>query len=196
MPIKRIDEFPQASGTLSSDDLLLYLDDPSGASITKNISVADLKSLVGSKKFGSFYDTTTQTNASTTGVNTLSYNTSVYNNGVSIVSGNRISFTNSGIYNLQFSAQIEKTDGGDDRIDIWLSKTGVYEDWSNTTITLHQQDAKTVAAWNFVIPANPGEYYQIHWSSADSNMRILAQSGLTSPARPNIPSVILTVVEV
>lgn len=146
--------------------------------------------------YGSFYDTTTQTNISTTGVNTLSYNSSVHTNGISIASGNRISFSNSGVYNLQFSAQIDKTDGGDDRIDIWLSKTGVYEPWTNTTLTLHQQDAKTVAAWNFIVTANSGEYYQLHWASADANMRILAESGLTNPTRPDIPSVILTVIEI
>lgn len=168
----------------------------SGITLSYNDSGNALTISESPNHYASFYDTTTQINNSITGVNTISFNTTVHSNGISIVSGNRISFSRSGIFNLQFSAQIDKTDGGDDRIDIWISKTGVNEDWTNTTLTLHQQDAKTVAAWNYIISANSGEYYQMHWHSSDINLRLLAESGLTNPTRPSIPSIILTLVEV
>ena len=43
MSIKRINEFPTASG-LTSDDIFLIMDDPSGSAITKKVSVSVLQS--------------------------------------------------------------------------------------------------------------------------------------------------------
>lgn len=149
-----------------------------------------------SRYYGSFYDTTIQTNPVATGVNTVSYNTTVYSSGVSIESGNRIKFDYTGYYNIQFSLQFDKIDGGDDRVDVWISKTGVFEPWSNTALTLHGNNGKAVAAWNFIVNVNAGEYYQLHWHSDDTSMRILSETSLTNPIRPNVPAVILTVIEI
>jgi hypothetical protein len=43
MSIKRINEFPVASG-LTSDDIFLIMDDPSGSALTKKVSVSVLQS--------------------------------------------------------------------------------------------------------------------------------------------------------
>lgn len=42
MPIKRINEFPEGSGSLSNDDIFLFMDDPSGDKVTKKISLSQL----------------------------------------------------------------------------------------------------------------------------------------------------------
>jgi hypothetical protein len=42
MGIKRINEFPEGSGSLSSDDVFLFMDDPSGSGITKKISLSQI----------------------------------------------------------------------------------------------------------------------------------------------------------
>lgn len=47
MPIKRINEFPEGSGSLSNDDVFLFMDDPSGSGITKKISLSDISSAIG-----------------------------------------------------------------------------------------------------------------------------------------------------
>jgi hypothetical protein len=39
MPIKKINEFPSGSGSLTNDDVFLFMDDPSGSGITKKISL-------------------------------------------------------------------------------------------------------------------------------------------------------------
>lgn len=148
------------------------------------------------KLFGSFYDTTTQTNISSSGVNTVSYNSALISSGISVVSGDRITFSKNAHYNIQFSLQYEKTDSGDDTIDLWLSKTGVYEPWSNTSVSVLGNNGKAVASWNFIVQANSGDYYQLHWYSPDTNMKLLAQTGLINPTRPDIPSVILTAIEI
>lgn len=200
MPIKRISEFPEGSGSLSNDDIFLFMDDPSNGGVTKKIPLSELSSYFGGgeggNSFGSFYDTTTQTNVSSTGVNTVSYNSTSINSGVSVTSGDRITFSKDGYYNIQFSLQYEKTDSGDDTVDLWLSRTGVYEPWSNTSISVLGNNGKAVAAWNLVVQANSGDYYQLHWHSPDTTMKLLAQTGLIDPIRPDIPSVIITAIEI
>ena len=47
MTIKRINEFPEGSGVLSSDDIFLVMDDPSGSAQTKKVSLSTLSSVLG-----------------------------------------------------------------------------------------------------------------------------------------------------
>ena len=46
MGIKRINEFPEGSGLLSSDDIFVFMDNPSGSGITKKISLSELSSFI------------------------------------------------------------------------------------------------------------------------------------------------------
>jgi len=74
--------------------------------------------------YGSFYDTTTQTNPVANTPRSMSLNTTDITNGVS-VSGSTNPFNtyikteNAGVYNIQFSAQLDKTDSGTDEVVIW-----------------------------------------------------------------------------
>jgi hypothetical protein len=148
--------------------------------------------------FGSFWDTTTQVNTNgPTGANAMTFNTTDPNSyGVSIASNSRITFGHAGIYNLQFSAQFDKTDSGLDDVDVWLKKNGTNVSNTNTQLTLPGVNSKLVAAWNFIVEAETSDYYELYWSSADTDMRILAQATQNNPSRPEIPSVILTVTPV
>lgn len=47
MSIKRINEFPEGSGSLTNDDIFLFMDDPSGSSITKKISLSEISDAIG-----------------------------------------------------------------------------------------------------------------------------------------------------
>ena len=81
--------------------------------------------------FGSFYSTVDQASLGANLANKMTYNTTDISNGVSIVSNSRITIANAGIYNIQFSAQLDKTDSGDDVVDIWLCKNTNLVDYSN-----------------------------------------------------------------
>ena len=126
----------------------------------------------------------------------MTYNTTDLSSGVSVVSTSRITIANAGIYNIEFSAQLQKNTGGDDQVDIWLSKNGTNVPNSNTTIMLHSNPGYEVAAWNFLVNAAAGDYYQLYWSSADTTAVLHAASAGTNPTRPAIPSVILSVTQV
>ena len=142
---------------------------------------------------GSFYSTQIQTNAGATSRNIMTFNNTDITQGVSIVSSSRITLEFSGTYNIQFSAQFDKTDSGNDNADVWISKNGTNVPNSNTRIELDKNNMKIVAAWNWFVKAKAKDYFQINWSSADIDMRLYAEGAQTSPTRPGIPSVILTV---
>ena len=143
--------------------------------------------------YASFYDTTTQVNPVTNAVNTMTFDTTAVSHGVSMVGGLKITFANPGVYNIAFSAQVDKTDSGQDQIAIWLSKNGTNETWSATKVDANNNNAKVVAAWNFFVEVQAGDYYQLKWSSADAALRLYAQAANSIPA---IPSIILTVNQV
>ena len=150
----------------------------------------------GQRYYLAAYDTTDQTNAGATSVNKITYNTTDLSSGISIASSSRITMANAGIYNIQFSAQFAKTDGGDDVVDLWLCKNGSNVANSNTEVTIQGNNGNFLAAWNFVVQASAGDYYELCWSSADTAVRLDYRAAGTSPTRPAIPSVILTVTQV
>lgn len=153
----------------------------------------------GSRYYGQFWDTTTQNNGGATTANPMTFNTSdAFNTGVSITVGNtsHVVIANPGVYNLQFSAQFAKTDSGQDTVSVWLAKDGVNVPDSCSDIDLNNNNARSIAAWNWLVnPTVANTYYQIYWSSSDTNMSIIAEGTRINPTRPAIPSVILTVTQ-
>ena len=145
--------------------------------------------------YGSFYDTTTQTNPIANVARVMSLNTTSSADGVSVVGFTKVTLTTTGVYNLQFSAQVQKSDTGTDTIDIWLSKNGQNVPHSNSQLVLTQSgiDSRTIAAWNFMFDAVAGDYIELMWSSADTNISILSILGQSNPQRPATPSLIVTV---
>lgn len=150
------------------------------------------------RSYLSAYSDATQVNTDHHAAQIMTFNNVVTSSGISIVSGSQITVANTGVFNVQFSAQLDKTDSGRDAIEIWLRKNGTDEPWSNTWVEADGNNAKVVAAWNWVLPLTAGDNVELVWWSADVDMRLFAMAAQTavpgtSPARPAIPSVILTV---
>jgi hypothetical protein len=145
--------------------------------------------------YGSFYDTTIQPNPVANTPNSMSFNETAITNGV-LISGSISPFNtyiktiDAGTYNIQFSAQVEKTDSGTDEIDIWIRKNGNDLLDTATKLTLQNNNTKVVAAWNWFVQSATNDYYQLIWSSADTGMRLFAEP--SSSLHPGIPSVIAT----
>jgi hypothetical protein len=143
--------------------------------------------------YGSFYSTQNQTNASGTAVNNMTFNNTAEANGVSVVSGSLVQVANSGVYNVQFSAQVQKANASSEDIQIWLAKNNVNVPDSNTSLTIQGSNNRLVAAWNWMLTMDRNEHINLRWHSPDTTMFLLASGTATLPTRPSIPSVILTV---
>jgi hypothetical protein len=145
--------------------------------------------------YGSFYDSTTQTAAAINTAYAMSYGHTAEQNGVYIGSPtSRVYVSNDGVYNIQFSAQLDKTSGATGNIYIWLDIDGTSVADSATNVAIQGTSARTVAAWNFVVSLNAGQYIRLMWSTDDTGIRLL-NAAASSPV-PAIPSVILTVTQV
>jgi hypothetical protein len=122
-------------------------------------------------------------------------NTDPDSNGVSIVSNSRITFANSGVYNIEFSVQADRVSGsGTDTIDIWFRKNGANLPESNGVITVSggAAAAKTIAAWNFMLELVANDYVELIWRTSDTRLELIHEPAGTSPTRPAVPSVIVT----
>ena len=143
-------------------------------------------------KFGSFFDTTVQTGGS---IRPFELNSTDVSNGVSIVDGSHITMQELGIYNIAFSAQLQKTGGSSADIYIWLRHNGV--DVPDTATIVHMANNNTfnVAAWNFFVNCNTlPQDFQLMWYTESTSVSIGAISDAVTPVGvPSIPSIILTV---
>lgn len=146
------------------------------------------------RRYGSFYDTTTQTAALANTAYAMTFNTTDLSAGVYIGSPtSRVYVDRAGVYNIQFSAQLDNTSGGDHIAWIWLRVNGT--DVANTAseVRLKGNDAELVAAWNFLYNFKADDYFQLMWAVENTGVRIKAVAA-TAPV-PAIPSVILTVTD-
>jgi len=109
----------------------------------------------------------------------------------------QIVVANTGIYNLQFSSQMDKSDSGVDYVNFWLRRNGTDVTASSGVISLQgNSPAYMMAAWNYLIELIAGDIIELYWASTDINMSILSETAQTSPfAHPAVQSTILTITQ-
>lgn len=147
-----------------------------------------------SPRYGSFYDTTTQTAAAINTAYAMTFNTTDLSQGVTRgTPTSRIFVDRPNVYNVQFSAQLDKTAGGVALAWVWLRKNGVNVPDSAGQIRIQGNNAEILAAWNYVIQLNAGDYIELMWEVDDTSVILLAEAA--SAVHPSIPSVILTVTD-
>jgi hypothetical protein len=147
--------------------------------------------------YGAFCSTGSQTNPVANISHSMQLDTVEHSNGVSIVSGSRITFAHNGVYNIQFSAQLEKTSNGTDTAYIWFKKNGTNVARSNSNVDIAKAaggNGKVVASWNYVDTFIKNDYYEVAWQSPDTTMQLSAFS--SSGNIPVTPSVIITATQV
>jgi len=145
---------------------------------------------------GTFYDTSTQT-VTTGNSASITLNTPVINDGITVVSNSRLTVTRSGIYNLQFSAQVQTTVGGSPDVHIWLRKNGNNLTYSNTGISIQNQNSKYVGAWNFVESLNAGDFLELVWYvSGGASAQLVAEPASPTNGGVGVPSVIVTMTQI
>jgi hypothetical protein len=152
------------------------------------------------RAYGSFYDTTTQSITSTTTAYPITLNTTSENQGVSVISGSQITFSNIGVYNVQFSAQLLSTDTSIHNTKIWLRKNGVNLAQTAGDVNVPNRhggiNGQTIASWNYVLTMSAGSYLEFYWTGTSTNLSIAPIAAGTSPVSPASPSMIVTVCQV
>jgi hypothetical protein len=145
-------------------------------------------------RYGSFYDTTDQTAALANTAYAMTFNSTDITNGVYIGSPtSRVYVDTVNLYNIQFSAQLINTAGGAHNIWIWLRKNGTDVANSATTLRLQGNNTELVAAWNYLLSMNAGDYFELMWEVSDTSVSLFHD--VATAIHPDIPSVILTVTD-
>jgi hypothetical protein len=153
----------------------------------------------GNKQFnyGQFSSTQTQSGSANTAYS-ATFNTTQFSQGVSLVSQSRITVSNTGIYNIQFSSQLHTTANQAVDFSIWFAMTGSDIANSNTEFTIEKINGGgfQVAALNFLTSIASGSYVELKYSKTTTQGQLYAIGAQSTPTRPATPSVILTVTQI
>jgi hypothetical protein len=147
--------------------------------------------------YGAFQDSTDQVAVSTTVAYPVTFNTTDFSNGVTIVSNSRITVADAGIWNLQFSLQFTNTTNASQDVDVWFRVNGTNVANSNSRYGLAPRKAAgdpfhVIMALNYFASLNATDYIEIMWRTTDTGVSIEQYAAGTSPTRPAIPSAIAT----
>jgi len=143
-------------------------------------------------RYGSFYDTTTQTATIINTATAITFNTTDLSNGVFIgAPTSRIIVDSEGVYNFDTSFQLDKTSGGTAEFYFWFRLNGVDVTDSASQIRIQGNDAEIFSSLNFFFDLKANDYVELMFSTTSLSVELL--SVVATPPVPAIPSIILTV---
>ena len=139
-----------------------------------------------------------QTNAGITSENLLTYNQVVLSSGVRVLNNSQIHFAYPGQYLVTFTLQVTNRGNTAAEFEVWAKNSGTNYPLSNTRFDVPVRKSSTI--WSHIVPAitgiftvNQNEYLEIAWWSDSIDVYLENYAAGTSPTRPAIPSVILTI---
>ena len=146
--------------------------------------------------YGAFSDFTSQTTTANTAT-LMALDTTDFSSQVTLVTGSKITVANPGIYNLQFSAQLQNLDNAPQDVFIWLKQNGVDIAGSTGLVGLPARKSAGVPfhdikGWNYFLSMNAGDYVQIYWSTTNVAVTIQTYAASGSPTKPSTASVVAT----
>jgi hypothetical protein len=115
--------------------------------------------------YATFVSTANQTNGGSTTANVVSFDTPGLYNGVSITSGNQITFANAGIYLIAFELAVTNSTGSNTAINCWLAQNGtnIANTTSDLTI-LGGANNPQLLEQQWIVNVSAGDYVQIYWA--------------------------------
>jgi hypothetical protein len=141
-----------------------------------------------------------QANAGITVANQLSFNQPVIQQGIEVRNTDEIWFEQTGQYLVTFTLQVSNRGNAVQEFEVWASYNGTNYPLSNTRFDVPAR--KSVSVYGHVVPAITGiftvenpdtEYLTIKWWADSTDVFLEYYPVNTSPTRPAIPSVIMTV---
>lgn len=148
--------------------------------------------------YGAFSDYNDHVLVSAGAAKVMTFGTTDEANGVSVVSGSRITFAYPGTYSFIWSGQFENANVADQDAQIWLRKNGANVTGTTGVISVPAKHGGTnghvLAGWNFVFTVVAGDYMELVWTadSTDVTIQTLPAAGVY----PSTASLIATVTQV
>ena len=148
-----------------------------------------------SNPYGAFSSDQTQTTTANTAT-LMTLNTTDFSNGVSIASS-KITVAAAGIYNLQFSAQVQNLDNAPQDVFIWLKQNGTDITGSTGKVGIPARKSAGVPShdikgWNYFVSMAANDYIEIYWSPTIATVTIDYYAASGTPTKPSTQSVVAT----
>lgn len=137
---------------------------------------------------------------STTEEELLTYDVVAFSNGIRVVDNSKIYVPCAGQYLVTFTLQVSNRSNAVQEFEVWAKDTGTNYPSSRTRFDIAAR--KDSSTWAHIVPAITGiftvddpanDYLQIAWWASSTDVFIEYYDAETSPTRPEIPSVILTI---
>ena len=146
--------------------------------------------------YGVFSSDTDQTAAEVETAYAVEFTDTDTSSGVALdeTDGSLIVCSRAGLYNFQFSAQLAKGNSSVGYAWIWPRVNGTDVANSATKVSIAGSGSEVVPSWNFVLPMDAGDEFQLMYAFSDTAISFAAVAAETFC--PAIPSVILTVTQV
>jgi hypothetical protein len=146
-------------------------------------------------RHGSFFDTTTQTAASSNTAYAVTFNNTASTFGINRgTPSSRIFVPDTSTYNFEFSLQVDKTSGLNSLLFVWPRINGLDVPNSASRVRVKDNNNEQVPAWNFMLDMQGGSYFELMWAVSNTNVRLLTEAA--TAFCPAVPSAILTAFEV
>ena len=145
--------------------------------------------------YGAFSDFTDQTTTANTAT-LLALSTTDFSNQVTIATS-KITVQNAGIYNFQFSVQLENNSNAPQDVFIWLKQNGVDIVGSTGKVGLPARKSPgdpfhDIKGWNYFLSMAANDYVEIYWSTTSVDVSIQTYAASASPTKPSTASVVAT----
>lgn len=147
---------------------------------------------------GSFLSSTTQaqTGGASNTPTPITFDLVTASNGIDLsgaTPSSQIRVSKDGLYQFQFSAQLDKTGGGTSQMEIWLRRNGADLSNSASQVVVAGTNGETLMSVPFFVDLSANDILECVFASPDNTMVIAAFPSQVSPyARPAIPSMIAT----
>ena len=150
-----------------------------------------------SAPYGAFSNNTDQTAPSSGTTAVVVFDTTEESNGVYLSNTTRINFRNAGIYNLQYSLQLQNSSNDAQYADIWfrVNGTDVVRSGSRFGIMPRKSSgdpSHVIGAMNIFLELNANDYVEVAGAVSDVAVTLEHFAADTGIPRPAIPAVILT----
>ena len=142
-------------------------------------------------RYGSFYDTTTQTATVINTATAITFNTTDLSQGVFLSTTSRVMVDTEGVYNFDTSFQLDKTAGGTGIFDFWFRLNGVDVTDSASRIRIQGNNSEVFSSLNYFFDLKANDYIELMFSVDDLTVEVTAFAA--AAPHPGIPSIILTV---
>ena len=102
---------------------------------------------------------------------------------------------NTGIYNIQYSFQLDTNDNQAASLYVWIAKNGTDIAYTNSIFGV-ANNGYSVPACNILLPIESGSYIQLRYATEDTNLQLATVSSSLSVVRPIAPAIIATITQV